>query len=185
MYKTQLQELCQKKKWALPRYSCVKEGPDHNPCFTASVVVKGVTFDTTLHSNNIKDAQNDAARLAVDHFIASEPKAETETGQPGIDIHQAGKLQSSEEEFKNDDMDDYKLRLQTYAQRNKLGIPLYLSDKIGPPHAPCFKAKVFVKRIPYESPGSYKTLEEAEIAAAQFALLSFAKDTLQKASSSS
>ena len=71
MYKTQLQELCQKKKWALPRYSCVKEGPDHNPCFTASVVVKGVTFDTTLHSNNIKDAQNDAAKLAVDHFIAS------------------------------------------------------------------------------------------------------------------
>ena len=49
----------------------MKEGPDHNPCFTASVVVKGVTFDTTLHSNNIKDAQNDAAKLAVDHFIAS------------------------------------------------------------------------------------------------------------------
>ena len=75
MYKTKLQELCQQKKWALPKYSYVKEGPDHNPSFKASAVVKGVTFDTEIASNSSKDAQNDAARLAVHHFTASGMKS--------------------------------------------------------------------------------------------------------------
>ena len=45
---------------------------DHNPSFRASsVVVKGVTFDTTTDSRSSKDAQNDAARFAVHHSIAS------------------------------------------------------------------------------------------------------------------
>uniref|UniRef100_A0A166CAY6 DRBM domain-containing protein n=1 Tax=Daucus carota subsp. sativus TaxID=79200 RepID=A0A166CAY6_DAUCS len=167
MYKTKLQELCQQKKWALPKYSYVKEGPDHNPSFKASVVVKGVTFDTEIASNSSKDAQNDAARLAVHHFTASEPEGETKTGQPGIELHQAGKLQSNATEFKNDERNQYKLMLQTYAQRNKLGMPVYSSDKKGPPHAPCFKATVYVEGHPYDSPGTYKTLKEAEHAAAQ------------------
>ncbi|XP_017238811.1 double-stranded RNA-binding protein 1 isoform X2 [Daucus carota subsp. sativus] len=180
MYKTKLQELCQQKKWALPKYSYVKEGPDHNPSFKASVVVKGVTFDTEIASNSSKDAQNDAARLAVHHFTASEPEGETKTGQPGIELHQAGKLQSNATEFKNDERNQYKLMLQTYAQRNKLGMPVYSSDKKGPPHAPCFKATVYVEGHPYDSPGTYKTLKEAEHAAAQVALLSFTTDTFQK-----
>lgn len=60
--------MCQKKKWGLPKYTYVKEGPDHNPSFKASVVVNGVTFDTTNDSSSSKDAQNHAARLAVFHF---------------------------------------------------------------------------------------------------------------------
>lgn len=71
MYKTKLQELCHKKKWGLPKYSYVKEGPDHNPCFKASVIVNGVTFDTITDSTSSKDAQNDAARLAVHHFTST------------------------------------------------------------------------------------------------------------------
>lgn len=84
-----------------------------------------------------------------------------------------------------DELNHYKLMLQTYAQRNKIGMPVYSSDKAGPPHAPCFKATVFIQGHPYESPGSYKTLKEAEHAAAQAALLSLTVDTFQEASSPS
>lgn len=181
MYKTKLQEMCQKKKWGLPKYTYVKEGPDHNPSFKASVVVNGVTFDTTNDSSSSKDAQNHAARLAVFHFTNnSEPRGETITGRPGTEIHQAGNLQSNAKDFKNDELNQYKLMLQTYAQRCKLGMPVYSSKKKGPPHAPCFKATVFVEGHPYESQGSYKTLKEAEHAAAQVALLSFTADTFEE-----
>lgn len=84
-----------------------------------------------------------------------------------------------------DVLNQYKMMLQTYAQRNRLGMPVYSSKKEGPPHAPSFKATVFVKGQAYESPGFYKTLKEAEHAAAQVALLSFTADTLQEASSPS
>ncbi|XP_074354515.1 double-stranded RNA-binding protein 1-like isoform X2 [Apium graveolens] len=180
MYKTKLQEMCQKKRWGLPKYSYVKEGEDHNPSFKASVVVNGVTFDTTNDSSSSKDAHNDAARLAVHHFTNSESRGETKTGRQGTEIHQAGKLQSNAKEFKNDVVNQYKMMLQTYAQRNKLRMPVYSSKKEGPPHAPSFKASVFVEGQPYESPGSYKTLKEAEHAAAQVALLSFTADTFEE-----
>ncbi|KAK1354488.1 Double-stranded RNA-binding domain [Heracleum sosnowskyi] len=170
--------MCQKKRWGLPKYTYVKEGPDHNPSFKASVVVNGVTFETTNDSSSSKDAQNDAARLAVFHFTNSEPRGKTNSGRPGTEIHQA--LQSNAKEFRNDDLNQYKMMLQIYAQRNKLGMPVYSSKKEGPRHAPSFKATVFVERQPYESPGSYKTLKEAEHAAAQVALLSFTADTFQE-----
>lgn len=82
-----------------------------------------------------------------------------------------------------DDLNQYKMMLQIYSQRNKLGMPVYSSKKEGPPHAPSFKATVFIEGQPYESPGSYKTLKEAEHAAAQVALLSCTADTFQKARS--
>lgn len=77
----------------------------------------------------------------------------------------------------------YKMMLQIYAQRNKLSIPVYSSEREGPPHALCFKAKVTVDGHPFKSPGFYKTLKEAENAAAQVALMSFSLDAFQEASS--
>ncbi|KAF8396317.1 hypothetical protein HHK36_017932 [Tetracentron sinense] len=73
MFKSRLQELCQKKSWNIPTYSPSKDGPDHNPRFKASVTVNGVSFETPNFCKSSKDAQNDAAKLAFDHFTSPQP----------------------------------------------------------------------------------------------------------------
>ncbi|XP_057466720.1 double-stranded RNA-binding protein 1-like [Actinidia eriantha] len=75
MYKSKLQELCQQKSWDLPEYSTAREGLDHTPRFTATVTINGVPFQTPDQSRNAKEAQNKAAKLALDHFsLAPSPK---------------------------------------------------------------------------------------------------------------
>ncbi|XP_010243729.1 PREDICTED: double-stranded RNA-binding protein 1-like [Nelumbo nucifera] len=71
MHKSKLQELCQRKTWSLPKYTWTKEGPDHNPCFKASVFVNGISFDTSNSSRSSKEAQNEAAKIALDYFCTS------------------------------------------------------------------------------------------------------------------
>lgn len=72
MFKSKLQELCHQKRWALPIYSCKKDGADHNPQFKASVVVNGINFDTTSISRSLKEAHNAAAKLAFLYFTSGE-----------------------------------------------------------------------------------------------------------------
>nr|XP_007146428.1 hypothetical protein PHAVU_006G039700g [Phaseolus vulgaris]ESW18422.1 hypothetical protein PHAVU_006G039700g [Phaseolus vulgaris] len=64
MYKTKLQELCHKRKWGLPRYSAMKDGPNHIPRFKASVYVNGVIFTSSSASTSLKEAKNQAAMVA-------------------------------------------------------------------------------------------------------------------------
>ncbi|KAM5578184.1 hypothetical protein ABKV19_008482 [Rosa sericea] len=70
MFKSKLQELCQKKAWPLPEFSSKKEGLDHDPRFSATVKINGLEFNTVDSFRSSKLAQNDAARLAFDHFSA-------------------------------------------------------------------------------------------------------------------
>ncbi|XP_024926430.3 protein FAR1-RELATED SEQUENCE 3-like isoform X1 [Ziziphus jujuba] len=70
MYKSKLQELCQRKKWALPSYTSIKDGPDHIPQFQASVIVNGLSFDSPVSCKSYKDAHNHAAMLAFLHFTS-------------------------------------------------------------------------------------------------------------------
>lgn len=71
MYKTKLQEICHEKLWSLPSYTTSREGPDHNPKFRASVVVNGTTFDSPDFNKSAKEAQNEAAKTAVNHLITT------------------------------------------------------------------------------------------------------------------
>ncbi|XP_044482533.1 double-stranded RNA-binding protein 1-like isoform X2 [Mangifera indica] len=73
MYKTRLQELCHQRSWNLPKYSTTKHGLDHNPCFQATVALHDVAFTTLNLFRSSKEAQNDAARLAFEHFSSSRP----------------------------------------------------------------------------------------------------------------
>ncbi|KAG6434089.1 hypothetical protein SASPL_105711 [Salvia splendens] len=73
MYKTKLQELCQRRSWDLPDYATAKDGPDHMPRFTATVTVQGQLFHTPDHCKSSKDAQNTAARVAFDRLTSSDP----------------------------------------------------------------------------------------------------------------
>ncbi|PQM33343.1 hypothetical protein Pyn_13086 [Prunus yedoensis var. nudiflora] len=70
MHKSKLQELCHGKKWGLPRYTAMKDGPDHNPAFKASVSVNGISFDSPVACKSSKQAQNQAAMLAFHHFTS-------------------------------------------------------------------------------------------------------------------
>jgi dsRNA-specific ribonuclease len=70
MYKSRLQELCQKRRWALSLYDFTREGPPHAPLFCATVVVNGETFSTRDEGKKIlKEANNLAAMTALNHII--------------------------------------------------------------------------------------------------------------------
>ncbi|XP_050137020.1 double-stranded RNA-binding protein 1-like isoform X3 [Malus sylvestris] len=68
MFKSRLQELCQQRKWRLPEYNTTKVGLDHIPCFSATVTINGFDFHTVDTFRSSKEAQNDAAKHAFDHF---------------------------------------------------------------------------------------------------------------------
>ncbi|MED6145333.1 HLA class II histocompatibility antigen, DR beta 4 chain, variant 2 [Stylosanthes scabra] len=73
MYKTKVQELCQKRSWSLPEYETTRDGPDHNPRFTAAVTVTGIRFETQSPCRSSKEAQNNAAMLAFQHLSSQPP----------------------------------------------------------------------------------------------------------------
>ncbi|XP_052111432.1 double-stranded RNA-binding protein 1 isoform X11 [Arachis duranensis] len=73
MYKTKVQELCQKRSWNLPDYETTRDGPDHNPRFTAAVTVNGIRYETPSPCRNSKEAQNNAAMLAFEHLSSQQP----------------------------------------------------------------------------------------------------------------
>ncbi|KAL2335114.1 hypothetical protein Fmac_016327 [Flemingia macrophylla] len=73
MYKTKIQELCEKLSWPLPTYQNNREGPEHNPHFTSTIIVNGVSFHTPTPTRQAKQAQNEAAMLAFLHFSPSTP----------------------------------------------------------------------------------------------------------------
>lgn len=68
MFKAKLHEMCQRRRWSLPKYSATSDGPPHMPNFKASVFVNGFTFSSyhTFHSS--KEAYNQAAMNAFLNF---------------------------------------------------------------------------------------------------------------------
>ncbi|KAI9185326.1 hypothetical protein LWI28_006210 [Acer negundo] len=76
MFKSKLQEYCQGKRWELPLYHTIKEGPSHNPLFQTTVTVNGLSF-TNEFCKTTKEGQNNAARLALLHFATSSSPAST------------------------------------------------------------------------------------------------------------
>lgn len=64
-----------------------------------------------------------------------------------------------------------KNQLHGLAQRRNMQPPLYSCTRDGPPHAYRFKAKVSVGGQTFESPDFFRTLREAEHAAAKAALM--------------
>jgi Double-stranded RNA binding motif len=72
MNKVRLQELCQKQRWDLPRYTHRQAGTDREPRFVASVTVNGSVFESPdAESRSVKEAQNKAAVVAFEAFTAS------------------------------------------------------------------------------------------------------------------
>ncbi|EXB73284.1 Double-stranded RNA-binding protein 1 [Morus notabilis] len=201
MYKAKLQELCQKKKWGLPKYSCMKCGPDHQPRFGASVSVNASSFDSltpcksskqalnrsepsprgpiTEESSQNLDAKSNVSAVKNDPSI---PFIKPNKGCPkDIETPQSLKIQSDAATVIDDIHCQYKIQLQKYAQRKNIGLPSY-SIECGGAHASCFKAKVLVGEHIFESLKFFNTSKEAENSAAKAAIMSLLIDNFQKAS---
>jgi len=68
-YKTALQEICQNRFKETPRYALVNEtGPDHDKVFEISLTIAGM-ITTTGTGKSKKEAEQRAARRALEDFI--------------------------------------------------------------------------------------------------------------------
>ncbi|XP_022743723.1 double-stranded RNA-binding protein 1-like isoform X3 [Durio zibethinus] len=197
MYKSKLQELCQKKAWTLPEYNITKEGQDHNPRFEATVIVNGKSFQPRNPARSSKEAQNDAAQLAFLHFTAPplpDPGSSNEIANFDSNIATLRILQLERQEANQDceiliskdnekfkDMRHlYKNLLQNFAQKRNLSRPVYSCEFEGPPHASRFRCKVTINENTYESLEFFPTIKEAEHAAAKIALSCLSPDAIEE-----
>ncbi|KAG5601848.1 hypothetical protein H5410_033218, partial [Solanum commersonii] len=111
-------------------YTTEKDGPDHNPRFTATVTVNGMSFELPKDQwRSSKEAQNHAAHIAYDHFIVPQ-SIPLLTPQPSL-------LPTS-----SDRRIDYNT-----AQKQNLTLPVYSSELDGRPHTCCFRSKVTVDTL--------------------------------------
>ncbi|KAL8125531.1 hypothetical protein AgCh_012994 [Apium graveolens] len=176
MYKSMLQELCQKKSWTLPVYETVKDGPDHKPVFTATVTVNNSVFESLEQCWSSKEAQNVAARVAFHHFSPSSTGGQ----EHAISVSSASAINSDTKAAKRGKMEQngnsldgllhtFKNRLQIYAQKHNLVLPAYSGEIVGPPHDRRYKSKVTVDGKSFETPDFFSTLKDAEHGAAKVA----------------
>ncbi|TYJ26539.1 hypothetical protein E1A91_A07G126600v1 [Gossypium mustelinum] len=154
MYKSKLQELCQQRRWALPRYTSMKDGPDHNPFFKASVFVNNKLFNSSVPCKSCKEAQSDAAKSAFLYFGSYSYSLAATAGNP-----------NPVEEV---DLGFYKNLLQELTQREEWNLPEYKTKKCGVPHRPTFFSSVEVGEDVFYGEGG-KSKKEAEINAAKVA----------------
>jgi ribonuclease-3 len=85
-YKSQLQQVAQKRLNATPQYELLDEkGPDHSKCFEISVVIKGRRYSSAWGPSK-KEAEQKAAYLALRELEAVDlcPEFEPEAADPNL-----------------------------------------------------------------------------------------------------
>ncbi|KAJ8771647.1 hypothetical protein K2173_026824 [Erythroxylum novogranatense] len=185
MHKSRLQELCQRRRWELPVYQFRKEGSDHVPRFQATVIVQDCSFSTHSFFNSSKEAQNDAAKVAIDYLSGSQrpslsyPPLSTSTSTPDrvnesigeiSDDHGAQLLIPREnDESKSARVDSaFKNLLQELAHRKGYQLPTYVTVVNGEVHLPTFLSTVKVGGQCFTGQEA-KTKKQAELSAAKVA----------------
>ncbi|KAG6433100.1 hypothetical protein SASPL_104707 [Salvia splendens] len=152
VFKSQLQEYCQKMGLITPVYETIKEGPSHEPIFKSAVVVNNVRYDSLPGFFNRKAAEQSAAEVALIELSKSN-NVNCGISQP---VHETGLCKNL---------------LQEYAQKMNYAIPLYdcrKEEREG--KVPMYSCVVEIGSIKYIG-ASAGTKKEAEIKAARTALL--------------
>lgn len=65
IFKSRLQEYCQRAGLSTPVYDTIKEGPSHQPYFRSTVVVNNIRYDSLPAFFNRKTAEQSAAEVAL------------------------------------------------------------------------------------------------------------------------
>ncbi|XP_060200205.1 double-stranded RNA-binding protein 1-like [Lycium barbarum] len=175
MYKSKLQEVCQNKKWALPKYCCMKDGEDHDPKFKASVVVNGINFDSPTLCKSSKEAHNEAAKFAFLHFTSEITsivyvKYITRTNS----VAQLALMTLVTVSFEKSNASSYKSFLQELAQHEEICLPEYRTTGVGEPHNLTFLSNVEIEGEIFRGDGA-KSKKQAEENAAKVAYTALTK----------
>lgn len=141
LYKSRLQNYAQKKNIAFPTYACEMQGPPHARLFKARVTIDGVTYEGPEFCTTLKDTEHAAAKVA---FMSLSPDGTQE--------------------------DDclYKSLLQELAQKKGLLLPVYATNRAGPPHMPSFASNVEIAGKCFVGQEA-RTKKQAEMNAAKVA----------------
>ncbi|XP_076949948.1 uncharacterized protein LOC143622777 [Bidens hawaiensis] len=115
----------------------------HCRLFKAQVTICGNTYESPGFSSTIKDAEHEAAKVA---FMAL-----SQDGAPEDDCL-------------------YKSLLQELAQKRGLLLPVYATNKSGPPHMPCFVSTVQISGENYLGEDA-RTKKQSEMNAAKVAYI--------------
>ncbi|KAM1005344.1 hypothetical protein ACFX2C_005438 [Malus domestica] len=175
MYKSSLEELCRQRRWRLPEYSTTRDGPNYAPWFYAPVTVNGFDFRTGNAFGSANEAQNEAAKDALDHL--SKPSNPI----PGPSSFPQPCLPSSSSAPYWSDMQHLsKSQLESFAQKRNLHPPVYSCEMVGPPHNRRFKCKVTIGGQTFEGQEFLPTLKDAERAVAKVALMSVLPNGVQE-----
>ena len=74
MYKNRLQEHAQKSGLPMPLYITIGEGPPHAQKFKSSVLLNGVRFEPLETFSLKKEAEQNAARVALNEILKVSPE---------------------------------------------------------------------------------------------------------------
>lgn len=157
IFKNQLQEYAQKAGLLAPAYEIERDGPSHEPRFKAKVTLQDVTYESPAFYTNSKKAEHAAAEVAL---LALGKDSDVNAALPGP-LHESGLCKNM---------------LQEYAQKCKLPLPVYRSERSGEIHSASFSSIVEIAGVHYKG-GIAKNKKEAEIKAAKTALIAILSDT--------
>ncbi|XP_047939121.1 uncharacterized protein LOC125186728 isoform X2 [Salvia hispanica] len=87
VFKSQLQEYCQKIRLTMPVYESIKEGPSHVPVFKSTVVVNNARYVSLPGCYNRKAAEQSAAEVAI-LALAKSNNSSSEISQPVMEASQ-------------------------------------------------------------------------------------------------
>ncbi|KAJ9559064.1 hypothetical protein OSB04_013678 [Centaurea solstitialis] len=151
LYKSRLQNYAQKKNIAFPTYAYEMQGPPHSRLFKARVTIDGVTHEGPEFCTTLKDAEHAAAKIA---FMSLSPEGSQE--------------------------DDclYKSLLQELAQKKGLVLPVYATNRTGPPHMPSFASTVEITGKCFVGQEA-RTKKQAEMNAAKVAYTALTEGELK------
>ncbi|RWW35011.1 hypothetical protein GW17_00000227, partial [Ensete ventricosum] len=164
MYKSRLQELCQRRHWALPQYTASRDGPDHSPLFRATVTVNGAAFHSLDDSRSSKQAQDRAAQIAFEQLSAEDPPTAPSRPLPVA----LGEFNRFFGIFGFQDDAVYKNLLQELTQKHGFPLPKYTTTSYGKSHIPSFSSTVEIKGEFFKGDVA-KTKKQAEMNAAKVA----------------
>ncbi|KAL9258912.1 Double-stranded RNA-binding protein 1-like protein [Drosera capensis] len=142
LYKNQLQIYAQKRNIALPTYVTEREGPPHLSQFISKVSINGSTYKGPSFSKTVKQAENDAAKVA----LMSLPPNDVEEVVPIF----------------------CKNSLQELVQKEYSCLPKYNTSQSGAYHTPLFVSTVEIKGEIFQGQEA-KTKKQSETNAAMVA----------------